>query len=99
MKFQTTEDKLVAMWSSKDEDAQGVAFARWKTKNIIWGYERNPNSKTMPRRERREWKKLILWMNFALQGIVRLVKRIPKEKTCPQEENKLHKTQVTDHTI
>ena len=52
--FQTTEDKLVAMWSSKDEHAQGVVFARWKTKNIIWGYERNPNSKTMRPRERRE---------------------------------------------
>ena len=34
--FQTTENKLIAMWSSKDEDAQGVAFIRWKTKNIIW---------------------------------------------------------------
>ena len=48
------------------------------------GYERNPNSKIMPRRERREKKKLILWMNSALHGMASLVKRIPKEKTCPR---------------
>ena len=52
------------------------------------GYERNQNSKMMPRRERRE-KKLILWMNSALRGMVSLVKRIPKEKTCPREKEQL----------
>ena len=43
----------------------------------------------MPRRERREKKKLITWMNSALWGMASLVKRIPKEKTCPREEEQL----------
>ena len=43
----------------------------------------------MPRRERREKKKIILWNKSALRGMVSLVKRIPDEKTCPREKEQL----------
>ena len=48
--------------------------------------EETPNSKIMPRRERRE---AYPGINSALRGMVSLVKQIPKEKTCPQKEEKL----------
>ena len=53
----------------------------WKNQEHTLRYERNPNSKIMPCREK---KKLIIWMNSALRGMVSLVKRIPKQKTCPR---------------
>ena len=54
------------------------------------GYERNPNSKSHAAlRIMREKKKLSFWMNSALWGMAGLVKRIPKEKTCPREEEQL----------
>ena len=60
-----------------------------KNQQYNLGYERNPNSKLMPSRERIEKKKLIIWLNSALRGMVSLVKPIPKEQTCPREEEKL----------
>ena len=48
--FQTTEDKLVAVYSSWDEDAYGIAYVRRKTKNIVGDMKKPKFKKKMPRR-------------------------------------------------
>ena len=60
-----------------------LRLVRWKTKNFIWDTEETqiPNAAQWTLKEK---KKLFLWMKLGLRGMVSLVKRIPKEKTCPR---------------
>ena len=59
---------------------------RVKTCNLV--YERNPNSKAILRKEPREKRKTSFeWTS--LRGMVRLVKQIPKERTCPRGKRQL----------
>ena len=57
--FQTTEDKLVAVYSSREEDAQGIAFVRRKTKNMIWDMKKPKFQNNATQRTLREKKELI----------------------------------------
>ena len=57
--FQTTEDKIVAVYSSRDEDALGIAFVHRKTKNIIWDMKKPKFQNNAMQRTLREKKELI----------------------------------------
>ena len=98
--FQTTENKLVAIHSSpvktheelpcsrKAKAHKQLPFVRWKWRHNL-GYGRNPNSKIMPRGELWEKRKNLSFEWTSLRGMVSLVKRIHKGKTCSRGKRQL----------
>ena len=61
-----------------------LSFVRWKTKNIIWDMEETQIPKSCSAENTESEEKTSPLKELKLRGMVSLVKRIPKEKTCQQ---------------
>ena len=81
--FQTTDTSYLPFSRQRVRTNNELLFLHRGVKTRNMGYERNLNSKMMPRWEPWERRKSFSFEWTGIRGMVSLVKRIPNEKTFP----------------